>query len=100
MSARDELRGTLSNTICNESFYPSKAQVHLLGGDMSAVLDKTADSIIAAGYVKVSEAAIERAAKAMQEPWSSRPWDQLSEDGKDVYRDDVRAVIAAPREGA
>ena len=53
MSARDELRGTLSNTICNASFYPPKAQVHLLGGDMSAVLEKTADAIIAAGFKHV-----------------------------------------------
>ena len=47
-----------------------------------------------------SEAAIERAAKAMQAPWSSRPWDQLSEESKDVYRNDVRAVVAALREEA
>ena len=49
---RDELRGTLSNTICNASFYPAKAQPYLLGGDMSTVLDKTSDAIIAAGYRK------------------------------------------------
>lgn len=52
MSTRDELRGTLSNTLCNASNYPKRAQPHLLGGDMSAVLDKTADAILAAGYTK------------------------------------------------
>lgn len=52
MSARDELRGTLSNTICNASNYTKRAQPHLLGSDMSVVLDKTADAILAAGYRK------------------------------------------------
>jgi len=52
MNARDELRGTLSNTICNASFYPQRAQPHLLGGDMSEVLDRAADAILAAGYRK------------------------------------------------
>lgn len=52
MSARDELLGTLSNTICNASNYPDKAVPHLLGGDMSKVIDKTADAILAAGYRK------------------------------------------------
>lgn len=49
---RDELRGTLSNTICNASFYPKRAQPYLLGGDMSDVLDRTADALLAAGYRK------------------------------------------------
>lgn len=54
MSAdRDELRGTLSNTICNASFYPDRAVPYLLGGDMSEVLDKTADALIADGYRKI-----------------------------------------------
>jgi hypothetical protein len=52
VSARDELRGTLSNTICNASNYTKRAQPYLLGSDMSAVLDKTADNILAAGYSK------------------------------------------------
>jgi hypothetical protein len=52
MNERDELRGTLSNTICNVSFYPKRAQPYLLGGDMSEVLDRTADALIEAGYVK------------------------------------------------
>ena len=52
MSARDELRGTLSNTICNASNYAKRAQPLLLGSDMSGVLDKTADAILAAGYRK------------------------------------------------
>jgi len=52
MNARDELRGTLANAICNASHYPKRAQPHLLGGDMSVVLDKTADAILAAGYRK------------------------------------------------
>jgi hypothetical protein len=51
-------------------------------------------------YVKVSEAAIERAAKNMRGPWSKMPWDDLSEDSKDIYRADARAVVAALREGA
>jgi hypothetical protein len=49
---RDELRGALSNTICNASFYPKRAQPYLLGGDMSEVLDRTADALLAAGYRK------------------------------------------------
>ena len=47
---REELRATLSNTICNASFYPPRAQPYLLGGDMSDVLDRTTDAILAAGY--------------------------------------------------
>ena len=47
---RDELRGTLSNTICNASFYPPRAQPYLLGGDMSEVLDRTTEAVLAAGY--------------------------------------------------
>lgn len=50
---RDELRGALSNTLCNASFYPERARPYLLGGDMSEVLDRAADSLIAAGYRKV-----------------------------------------------
>lgn len=49
---RDELRGTLSNTVCNVSFYSERVQSHLLGSDMSRVLDKTADALLAAGYRK------------------------------------------------
>lgn len=49
---RDDLRGTLANTICNASNYPPKATPYLLGGDMSEVLDRTADAILAAGYRK------------------------------------------------
>jgi hypothetical protein len=52
MNARDELRGTLSNTICHATNYPERAQPYLLGGDMSTVLDRTADAILAAGYRK------------------------------------------------
>lgn len=52
MSARDELRGTLANTICNVSFYPRLAQPYLLGGDMSNVLDRTAETLLEAGYRK------------------------------------------------
>lgn len=53
MSAeREELRGTLSNTICNASNYPGEAPVHLLGRDMSTVLDKTTDALLAAGWEK------------------------------------------------
>jgi hypothetical protein len=52
MSDRDELRGTLANTICNASLYAKRAQPHLLGSDMSEVLDRTADAILAAGYRK------------------------------------------------
>jgi len=55
MSARDELRGTLSNTICNASHYPKRAQPYLLGGDMSDVLDKTSDALLAAGYRKAEQ---------------------------------------------
>jgi hypothetical protein len=54
MSSRDELRGTLSNTVCNASLYTKRAQPYLLGSDMSAVLDRTADAILAAGYSKPS----------------------------------------------
>lgn len=50
---RDELRGTLSNTICNASFYPDRAVPYLLGGDMSEVLDKTTAALIADGYRKI-----------------------------------------------
>lgn len=49
---RDQLRGTLANTICNASLYARRAQPYLLGSDMSDVLDKTADAIVAAGYRK------------------------------------------------
>lgn len=49
---RKELTGTLSNTICNASNYPKRAQPHLLGSDMSHVINKTADSLLAAGYRK------------------------------------------------
>jgi hypothetical protein len=52
MSARDALRGTLGNSVCNASLYPKRAQPYLLGGDMSAVLDKTTDNLIVAGYAK------------------------------------------------
>ena len=52
MTARDELRGTLANTVCNASNYTRRAQPYLLGSDMSTVLDKTADAILAAGYRK------------------------------------------------
>lgn len=52
MSSRDELRGTVSNTVCNASNYTKRAQPYLLGSDMSAVLDKTADALLAAGYRK------------------------------------------------
>lgn len=47
---RQELRGTLSNTICNASFYPERAQPFLLGGDMTELLDRTADAVLAAGF--------------------------------------------------
>jgi hypothetical protein len=50
--ARDDLRGTLANTICNASLYAKRAQPYLLGSDMSEVLDRTADAILAAGYRK------------------------------------------------
>lgn len=49
---RKELTGTLANTICNASNYPKRAQPHLLGSDMSHVINKTADSLLAAGYRK------------------------------------------------
>jgi hypothetical protein len=49
---RDELLGTLANVICNVSFYPERAQLHILGGDMSSLLDKTTDAVLAAGYRK------------------------------------------------
>ena len=52
MSERDELRGTVSNVVCNVSFYPERAQPYLLGGNMSGVLDRAADAILAAGYRK------------------------------------------------
>ena len=52
MNARDELRGTLSNVICNASNYTKRAQPYLLGSDMSVVLDKASDALIAAGYRK------------------------------------------------
>lgn len=51
---RDELRGALANTICNATNYPRRAQPYLLGGDMSTVLNKTADALLAAGYHKHS----------------------------------------------
>ena len=50
--ARKELQGTLANTICNASNYPKRAQPYLLGSDMSHVINKTADSLLAAGYSK------------------------------------------------
>ena len=49
---RKELTGTLANTICNASNYPKRAQPHLLGSDMSHVINKTADTLLAAGYRK------------------------------------------------
>lgn len=49
---RDELRGALANTICNVSNYPKRAMPYLLGGDMSPVLDRTADALLATGYRK------------------------------------------------
>ena len=49
---RDELRGTLCNTVCNVSNYTRRAQPYLLGSDMSVVLDNTADAILTAGYRK------------------------------------------------
>ena len=49
---RDELLGALSNTICNVFNYPERAAPYLLGGDMSRVLEKTADALLAAGYRK------------------------------------------------
>lgn len=52
MSERDELGGVLSNTVCNASNYARPVQPHILGSDMSVVLDKTADAILAAGYRK------------------------------------------------
>jgi len=52
VSARDELLGTLCNTVCNASNYTKRAQPYLLGSDMSIVLDKTTDAILAAGYRK------------------------------------------------
>lgn len=51
---RDELLGTLGRTICNCALYPQKAQPHLLGADMSRVLDSTADALLDAGYRKPS----------------------------------------------
>jgi len=67
MSERDDMRGVLSNTICNASLYTKRAQPYLLGSDMSRVLDKTADNLIAAGYVKLpmSDATVERAAQVV-----------------------------------
>lgn len=50
--ARKELQGTLANTMCNASNYPKRAQAHLLGSDMSHVINKTADAVLAAGYRK------------------------------------------------
>lgn len=51
-SERDELRSALANTICNVSNYPKRAMPYLLGGDMSPVLDRTADALLATGYRK------------------------------------------------
>jgi hypothetical protein len=67
MSAHDELRGTLSNTICNASNYTQRAQPHLLGSDMSGVLDKTADAILAAGYRKIRTITTEEERKALHD---------------------------------
>jgi hypothetical protein len=55
MNERDELRGALSNSVCNASLYTKRAQPYLLGSDMSAVLDKTVDNLLAAGYRKAPE---------------------------------------------
>jgi hypothetical protein len=85
MSARDELTRTLVNI-------PWR----------SNSADVVADRILAAGYVKVSEAAVERAAKAVHDAGniSGKSWDERSEELRELYREDVRAVIAELREEA
>ncbi|MFC5930897.1 hypothetical protein D6T64_11950 [Cryobacterium melibiosiphilum] len=51
-TARDELRGVVGNVLVNASNFPAKAAPHLLGRDMGPLIDKTADELILAGYVK------------------------------------------------
>jgi hypothetical protein len=65
---------------------------------------KAVERIIGAGYVKVSEAAIERAAKAAyvaQMEDGDTPWENFGGSSYlDYWRDQARAVVAALREGA
>ena len=82
MSARDELTTTLVNI-------PWR----------SNSADVVADRLIASGYVKVSEAAIERTAKKINDMGSDIKWEDRDEVIKELYREDVRTVVAALREG-
>jgi len=63
MNERDELRGILANTICHVTNYPERSQPYLLGGGMSTVLDKTADALLTAGYIKAIPALEDLAAQ-------------------------------------
>lgn len=80
---REELRGTLCNSICNVSLYTKRAQPYLLGGDMSAVLDKTADNVLAAGYRKP------RAVTTIQELDALAPCSVVLSDMGVVWEKDV-----------
>lgn len=92
MSARDELAELLYDVSADEWRHHSP--------------NEAADAIIAAGYVKVSEAAIERAAKAAQEHLNECGYAEESErgyvlvDGTYSMNELVRAVVAALREEA
>lgn len=99
MTARDELRGTLSNIICNASNYTRRAQPYLLGSDMSTVLNKTADAILAAGYRKVTHldaSAVERVANVLIEDGASGvPWEDASGDDRAEAMDKARVLLEA-----
>lgn len=62
---RKKLRGALSNVLCNVENYPRPASVHLLGRDMTKLLDKTTDAILASEWLAEHDAAVwDQAAKA------------------------------------
>lgn len=99
-AAAKELNGYTGDCRCHEGYTsrrlidPDCCYHEVPNHEVAVDMLKAADSVL------FSEAAIERAAKNMRGPWRKMPWDDLSEDSKDIYRDDVRAVVAALREEA
>jgi len=81
------LRGALSNALCNASNFPPKAAPHILGQDMTPLIDATVDAILhwlAEHDREVAAAERERCAKVAE---------GFERDG-DSFRKDVRAGVS------
>lgn len=69
-------------------------------GTKRALRREATAALSAADAVMFSDAAIERAARAVHDLGAVPKWEERDEEIRELYREDVRAVVAALRAGA